>query len=464
MQFNVKNLTLRNGIYWYRRSVPPDIRESVGKTEWTQSLKLRQPDTSKAHFAADRLNRHYDRIIEAHRGEAGKHALKEAYAERLRDIGAIPSHGDASSFDWDTALEIKEREAEGIYRAARTRRGGRSPEDVEWGDFTEAESVKLLTMAHNGSPDLGMPVSVIYEEDKEYFAGERDEKPISVAVAQFIEFCGDRDIREISRSEVQKFIAYLKDSRGQKASTVRRRIGALGAVVGRALLRHEIERRNPFERAQIQGGGPSSADRLPFHHKHLGAIRERLEKPQVHRSTKAIIYLLTYTGCRPLEIGALEAADVQIDEVEHPHLLIRLNASRRASPHRLKNRQAERRVPLIGPALEVAREAKAQVPTGALFPTSCHNSSSLSQRLNKVIYSAGVPKGIGLSAYSFRHTSAQALRDAGVSEHLIDKVQGRAAQRVGGRYGSHRAQVSEMKKALIAAVPFLGKVDQSIFE
>ena len=74
------------------------------------------------------------------------------------------------------------------------------------------------------------------------------------------------------------------------------------------------------------------------------------------------------TGARPLEIGGLDAADLNLTS-EMPTIHIRPNAHRG-----LKTRSSQRILPLVGDALVTAQELKACDPVGPLFPANCHQT------------------------------------------------------------------------------------------
>lgn len=95
--------------------------------------------------------------------------------------------------------------------------------------------------------------------------------------------------------------------------------------------------------------------------------------------------------------------------------------------------------------------------TGAVFPDA--ESHGLSQRLNKAIRAAGVPKSRRLVAYSFRHGMKQALREAEAPQDIQDRILGHGRRTVSENYGAPRSMLIRLRDALERAVPHLGRVE-----
>lgn len=300
-------------------------------------------------------------------------------------------------------------------------------------------------------------LSRAYAYDRESYGGSRDEKPFSIAVASVEDALGDADLLTLTPKDVQSWVRACLD-KGQKAATVQRRVNAVRALVGRYFRDHEIERNNPFAKLGIKSEESAKTDRLPFHRSHLLRIDHYVANHQsLKPETRCLMTILKYTGARPLEIGGLDAADMLLDH-DVPHLWLRNNPHRR-----LKTKGSERRIPLIGEALEAAREVRGNVANGAVFPVQCHNTNSLSQRLNKVLRGARIPKSPRLVIYSFRHTLEEAMRTAGVREHTQKRILGHTDNSMTGRYGAPAGLLEELQSAIRSSIPVLGKVDLSIY-
>ena len=184
--------------------------------------------------------------------------------------------------------------------------------------------------------------------------------------------------------------------------------------------------------------------------------------------TVNILRMMKCTGAGPGEIGGLAVADVSLDS-KVPYIWIRQNSLRG-----VKASVRDRQVPLIGTALDAARAALKHAQRRSSRKSADENplftsfrldrgADSISAKLNKCIRAAGVPKSPRLVAYSYRHTLKEALRSAGVADHIQRRLLGHAGHGVADRYGSPRARLSKAKTALVAALEFLGDVDSSIY-
>lgn len=152
-------------------------------------------------------------------------------------------------------------------------------------------------------------------------------------------------------------------------------------------------------------------------------------------------------------------------------LWVRVNAQRG-----IKADARDRQIPLIGVSLEAAKDAvkrarertKGESPdTAKLFEgfggKGGQDAKLISKNINKAVHAAGIKKSPRLSAYSYRHTLAEALRSAGVLNHVQDRIMGHTVPGIAGRYGSPRARLSEAKAAIEKALEHLGDVDPSIY-
>ena len=160
----------------------------------------------------------------------------------------------------------------------------------------------------------------------------------------------------------------------------------------------------------------------------------------------------------------MAVGDVILDHAT-PHLLIRQNQLRR-----LKTAARKRPVPLVdSAALEAATEAveKAKGRAGgkaAQVFRGFHlerGADLLSAKVVKAIRASGVPSSPRLTAHSFRHTVAEALRASGASFHLQRRLLGHASRDESDVYGAHKGLLKELAGALSDALPHLGDVDDS---
>jgi integrase len=427
----------------YRRIVPPDVREAVGRQVWLRSFPRRTPIAAVEREASGLAAAHDALIRRARDGEILTPELVASAEEQARGILSL---GKAARYEFLALL-------------------GSEP--------TLAPTVAAVVNAveHGGryTPER-LPLTAAHARDRERHGGDRREAPFEYAVASFVRLVGDKDVREVTRADAAQWIEKLARD-GLAPATIRRRLAALRALVNRAFLELGHEGRNPFERQNVRGGGGRADDRLPFSRAHLARIDDYLASSRhLGHETRNLIRLMKGTGAGPAEVGGLSLADVDLDG-EVPSIWIRPNAIRG-----LKAEARDRRVPLVGEALDAARDAcrratakkprRASSESVPLFPgfgASGRGADSLSAKVNMAIRAAGVPKSPRLVGYSFRHTVKEALRSAGVADHVQRRLLGHAGQGVADRYGSPQGRLAEARDALVKAMEHLGDVDPRIY-
>lgn len=429
--------------YFYRRVVPPAVREAIGCKNWHHTWRAGTPlavvEREAMHLAA-----RHDRMIAEAKGdmETAEIARQEEYArewltrppaERHEFLAYLHEQGDGDKgLTKPDRIFVNAMEAGGTYRP---------------------ESMKL---------------SAALERDRDLYSGDKDERPFKYAVESFIAVIGDKDVTAITRADVSEWLAAQKRE-GLAPATVKRRYGTIKALVARTLLDLDSDKRNPFDGFKMTGATGGVTDRLPFNKPMLELIETYLTSGRVGFETRALIQIMRGTGTGPAEAGGLVVSDVHLTGAI-PFVSIRPNALRN-----LKTSARDRQVPLVdSAALEAATEAvkrakkrgKGKSPDDTPLFDGFHperGADLLSAKTNKALRTAGIPRSRRLTVYSFRHTVKEALRSAGVVDHVQRRVLGHAGEGVADKYGSPRARLAEVAEAMKAALPHLGDIDDSVY-
>ena len=236
---------------------------------------------------------------------------------------------------------------------------------------------------------------------------------------------GDRDVSEYTREDAKLFVRHL-EMRGNKTATIRRRINSLSAILNYAYAELDLDKRNPFARLIIKAEGEDSHKRGTFTNQQL---KKGYEKALASRSQiKLLMPLLGETGCRLAEIVGLRLEDI---DLEHDLIHIRPNSARR-----LKTRNSQRTLPLVGYAKLAMEKALIHSDDQYLFPRyirdgkcyATHASNSLNKWLKKDFG--------GLTAHCLRHTFRDRLRAVECPIDLIDQIGGwKSVSSIGNSYG-----------------------------
>ncbi|RWG22538.1 MAG: hypothetical protein EOQ55_03080 [Mesorhizobium sp.] len=231
---------------------------------------------------------------------------------------------------------------------------------------------------------------------------------------------------------------------GRKASSVDRYLNVVRAAINHAIREFDLSGViNPFmnlEAAPKDKAEPDKDKRRPFTLDEVAAITARIA---YHAKTdlRRIWTILNGTGCRLAEVSGLRVTDVHLDDAI-PHITVEWHDDRR-----IKNKVSRRNVPLLGAALEAAKEAvKAAGNATMLFPTYGRpkGASSASAALGKHVRACVAdPKA---TTHSLRHLMKDRLRLAGVSKTDQDIVLGHSSGGVGENYGGDPAVLLEVAR------------------
>ena len=217
---------------------------------------------------------------------------------------------------------------------------------------------------------------------------------------------GDRPMDNYSRQEVLEWRDELLKT--TKTATFKRRLDSINAVFRKACAEFQLILPNPFEKLTIHGDGLDSEKREPYTLAELERIKSAIEAK--NDDMRWIVGLQIETGARLGEIVGLRADDLKLDHPV-PHMKIQPHLS---LGRRLKNKQSQRDVPLVGVSLWSVQQALKASPSGWLFPryAADHDiratsaSQSLVDWLKRTVGREG-----SLGNHSFRHSIMDRLRD-----------------------------------------------------
>ena len=293
--------------------------------------------------------------------------------------------------------------------------------EASWSNTTRIQPVDVATIIESFKPK-----SVLLSEMAEEYLTLReiDQVPPRSALSTFIALAGDRDVGTYTREDAKLFVHHLQ-LKGNKTATIRRRINSLSAFLNYAYAELDLDKRNPFTRLIIRNEGHDVSSRGTFTNEQLKAGYDKAIASG--SQVKLLMPLLGETGCRLAEIVGLELQDI---DLENELIHIRPNAIRR-----LKTRNSERTLPLVGYAKVAMKLALKQSGDRYLYPRyvkhgtcrAAHASAALGKWLKK---------DFGMTAHSLRHTFRDRLRASGCPLELIDQIGGWSSiGTIGSKYG-----------------------------
>ena len=294
--------------------------------------------------------------------------------------------------------------------------------EASWNRKTCISAVDVASVVNGFNPRSNL-MSEIAEE---YLALRQiNQTPPRVALSTFLSLAGDRDVSDYTREDARLFVSHLT-LKGNKTATIRRRLNSLSAILSYAYAELDLEKRNPFSRLFIQAEGEDSLKRGVFTDVQL---KQGYEKALTSGSTvKLILPLLGETGCRLAEIVGLRLEDI---DMKRSLIHLRPNSARR-----LKTKNSERTIPLVGYGETVMEQAIQRSDGEWLFPQyikgeqcyATHASNALNKWLKKDFE--------GLTAHCLRHTMRDRLRAVECPLDMIDQLCGwSSVAGIGVRYG-----------------------------
>jgi integrase len=458
-----------SGKYRYRRVVKPEFVPLAGTPLW------RSPPMSLAEALAyrDKVNPLNDSLLK--RWESGEHTARLS----PEDVAGVEAEAraliEAGPDAIDAATEAIMHQA-AVARAVaflNKRKPGKIT-NVDGGPIPKTPDVTrflLLDAVENGGrvPVKTVSFSAVYAYDKANYAEKeggkvRDEAPYITALAKLNEIIGDVDALTLQRSQVIKLRNTLR-KQGLKDSAIRRYLGVLRAMHRRWLIDHDKPQTSAWDKLELKGH--AGDDGLGLHSSHINALNAYFASGKAPEFERRLIVFMLHTATGPAEAAGIMLKDVYLDHPV-PHVWIRVNE---LSGNKTQFRK--RFVPLIGPALDVVKEATASdrgvkaLKKGAtrigLFRNTPHTKDTTSRDLGKVFAAAGMPRGdTRIVAYSCRHTMIQALKQSKCRDDLRYFLEGHANPNgVQAHYGSVIEDFEEARDAFLAAIPLLGKVNET---
>ena len=248
------------------------------------------------------------------------------------------------------------------------------------------------------------------------------------AVSYLCGAVGDKPITEYSRMDANQFRDYLLNIRKVNASSARRVISSVKAIITFTSRENDLPPNTAFSSIHFAEPkkGLKERDPIPPDVMH----RLQLECLDNGDQSRLLIALLTDSGMRLSEALGLACNDIVLDSPT-PHIIVREHPWRR-----LKTDGSERVIPLVGVSKIAAERLIASSDSNVLITKYCDGhevkSNSASAALNKWLKTR-VPKNCVV--HSTRHSFRDRLRAVSCPTDVVDELGGWAASNIGQKYG-----------------------------
>lgn len=417
--------------YRYRRRVPKFIAHLDSRKEIKISLETQDPKV--ARIRADIYN---DQIENFWKSLINSKDLNDFDQKYLTAVQLAKAHG----FAYKTAEEVAASAlAEITQRLAGTSGGS-------FGQSEQANVEALLGGVDRPQIPLSDCWSLFEDLVHDRLVNKTDEQirkwknVRKAAITNFIKATEVKYINEVSRSEILKFWEHLNEriQLGYKANTANKQLSCLKDVLKTVAVKNEIDldiaplfaetsfketsnSRPPFEASYVQ-------DVL------LSAVQALNDRDQYG------FWAIADTGMRQSELFGLMPEDIFLDEVI-PYVWVRPRKG-----YTLKTPDSERKIPLVGSALEAFK----------VFPkgfSHLGNAECFSASINDFLTARGLRPTPEHTAYSLRHTFKDRLRDygdTGAPEEIIDELMGH--KKPGVHYG--RGHKLDTKHRILSEIAY----------
>ena len=241
-----------------------------------------------------------------------------------------------------------------------------------------------------------------------------------------IDVLGNKDLSQYTTIDAGKFRdALLK--RGLVTSSVHRVFSSIKSIVSLVIKEKGLKIENPFLGVYIPDLNDTTI-RMPITIEEIRIIQSKCM--DIDDDLRWVISIISDTGMRLAEAIGLKSEDIILN-CDIPHVIIRPNDKRR-----LKTKQSQRVVPLVGVSLWGAKQALKYQPNGYLFQRynkgSISNANSASAALNKWIKPYLSDNQV---VHSFRHSMRDRLRAVECPTDIVDSIGGWSKASIGESYG-----------------------------
>ena len=245
-------------------------------------------------------------------------------------------------------------------------------------------------------------------------------------IEYIIKVLGNKSIRLYSSSDASKFRDWLIEQ-GMSNSTLKRVFSSVKAIINLSINEYGLDITNPFSKAYLPSIENEIRESIPLEDIRVIQTESKKEDDEL----RWLLLLLSDSGMRLSEALGLSKDDINLNS-NLPHVKL--------IPHkwrRLKTRNSERCIPLIGASLWASKKIlEHQNNSVYAFPRytsvdSC-NANSASAALNKWLKSKLINDYV---IHGLRHSFRDRLRAIECPSEIIDQLGGWSLRSIGQGYG-----------------------------
>ncbi len=453
MRIAVEYLQQRSKTAWrYRRRVPTNLRDIIGKTELVIPLGN---DKRTAIARYPKIHNEVEKTLRAALGQLNGQPDQHRPVTPLELQRKAQAIVTGWGFDPDWCGADSEEDPEAIGRDLMAEQVVKDYPVDDHGNpvGVRPEHTQIVRVLRHGArldspPPTLADVKKLYLKERVQEDTKKQNETHRVFKLVFEVLSPTRRLDGIRRQDAKDVRDHMMD--GRAASSVDRYLNIVRAAFNYAITELDLDgTRNPFvglRAIKDEGDGPDRRNRNPFNGDQLKAARTQVLRV-CNKDAQRVWRILEKTGCRIAEVTGLRRSDVHLDH-RIPYIDVEWHEDRR-----LKTKASRRWVPLVGDALSAVKEALDASEGGQyLFPTFCkHNgASSASSMMSRAVRAAVEDRKV--VTHSLRHRIKDLLWLAGYAETEHGLLMGQSTGNVSHDYGGDEARLEVAHRMLKAAL------------
>ncbi len=431
-------LIRRDGYYYYFRRVPKHIKSYDTRRHIKISLKTTDKATAikRAIIQNEAIEKFWRDVMKTPTTEEQKDSLYQqsvqsarAHGFVYRDISELSENASSAELV-DRLLALKNAEE-------------KQPEkSVELG-------ADLIGIAKQPETKISETWDIFRPKCGDRLIGKNEhqvrkwENPRKLAIKNFIEVVGNKNILDINRKDILAFNDWWLErvtKEGKKPASANKNFRHMKDILDVTFTALDLEPlidvETLFAKMKLKVIDDSRKSYEANYIQNVFLNSNALSG--LNDEAKALFYIMADTGARVAEITGLMPEDICLD-TPIPYIHIRSN-----DRGGLKNLHSERQIPLVGSALYGAK----------MFPQGLNRyakGDTASTAINKYLRQHDLNPSEGNSLYSLRHAFKDRLRDVQAMEEVIDNLMGHKSR--GPKYG--RGHILETKLEWLNKIAFI---------
>jgi integrase len=404
--FKWQHSVVQDGMVYYRRVIPLEIREAHNLPRFVKKATgISAANGAEAIAAITRL----DALQQREWAQIAKGNTAKSTLDKLLQILKEERFNELDDLEFETVDGVIRDHLVELHE-----KGEMTPEYAllaKMKDFRDPKTIPTVLsvalsdyLSRHKKPSDGL----IYDSTS--------------CINKFIKLHGDIEVKDITRNMVHDYVKDRLNSK-IKTTTVRRELNQLSAIVNKAFLELEMDKKSPFMSIDIPAEGKDAKEKKPITLVKLETLLASIR----HSTTTShlIAKIQLNTGLRVSELAVAKMSDVHLLDTNGQPLAIPFISITPNEFRSLKNDGSERNVPLVGLSLIAMHEAVKQAGDSVyLFPQYGKKSggTNASAAVNAAL------DFVDINSHDFRHFLSTRMREKMIPLDVRETITGHSSR------------------------------------